>query len=868
MAPSSSKKTNALVPYSGKVGTDLVNEKIDERILRMIGLEDIFDIDYDTYSSLLRERMAAARMAKTKIPTEETELITDEWKRVKGKKGRFKVTKKKITAQSIRKGSATGVNFNKQKLLTGVKPLALSPSLDKMSGKSDIGEIKDILSEIVKNLVDQNKLARDKAEKDRLGAEDKSRSDVESGLEKKFGFVARAAEKIAAPVKGIIEKIIEFFVKLLVGRAIYKIVEWFGDKNNQSKVTSIISFLKDWWPTLIGAFLIFGTGLGGFVSNITGVLLRGIAALLSRNPVALGTVIGGGLLAGGAAIANKKKDDAAKLAPQDQVKPEEPKKEAPQPTPVLKAAGGGLIQLLNGVKEGLTKDKNISTAIGGALGGAMFGPVGMLLGSIAGNKGGDLIGQMQGLVQGEKGVDKVPAMLSDGEFVMSRGAVKKFGLSTLESMNAAGGGDNKPKISKGVPHAAGGGLIGTDRPNDAAGKENERTLKKQKQEEKVTFGPGAMPNMSTQADMNKLANKIRFEERLKRVEAQMQSQKALASGKGINVKGAELGTQIGKGFGATYKGRDSIVVPNAAMTGWEKEITLGGKRYFGQVKGKDVVYSSNFAKGLAGQVNKYGAANKSYQGKGGGLMGGGGLNKIDPKGLPKTQVMTGPDGKVFVGHLRFRGGKPEYARPQQREKGMLENIGDFFNPGGAKKREDDLNTKSKRDAAMNSLQYYRASGMTDENIVKQMKKLGLNLTQAENDLKYKKKGGRRGEEIRQSRAAGMGNYSAANIKLAQKGQNSQNTGMYGRYSPGSSQKNIPTTPPAKPAAQIKPIKPKSAGKITPPASKTPKIVVKRSKKDTLGSGGGSTSKGSDTPKFKATAGSADRSRNKKLLGVH
>jgi hypothetical protein len=279
----------------------------------------------------------------------------------------------------------------------------------------------------------------------------------------------------------------------------------------------------------------------------------------------------------------------------------------------------------------------------------------------------------------------------------------------------------------GTTYAAGGGYVGTDKPP----KDNKLG--------KPTYGPGAMPNMSTQEDMKKLANKITFEERLKRIEAQVQSQKALASGKGFNVKGAQLGTQIGKGFGATYKGRDSIVVPNAAMTGWEQEITLGGKRYFGQVRGKDVIYTSHFAKGLAGQVDKYGAANKSYKGKGGGLMGGGGLDKIDPKGLPKTQVMTGPDGKVFVGHLRFREGKPEYTRPQQRQKGLMENIGNFFNPGGAKKREDNLNNKSKREAAMNSLQYYRASGMSGENIAKQMKKLGLNLTQAQNDLKYKDK---------------------------------------------------------------------------------------------------------------------------------
>jgi hypothetical protein len=58
-------------------------------------------------------------------------------------------------------------------------------------------------------------------------------------------------------------------------------------------------------------------------------------------------------------------------------------------------------------------------------------------------------------------VDKIPAMLSDGEFVMSRGAVEKYGVNTLESMNAAGGGTNRPKMIAGKTYAAGGGLIGT-----------------------------------------------------------------------------------------------------------------------------------------------------------------------------------------------------------------------------------------------------------------------------------------------------------------------------------------------------------------------------------------------------------------------
>jgi hypothetical protein len=67
-----------------------------------------------------------------------------------------------------------------------------------------------------------------------------------------------------------------------------------------------------------------------------------------------------------------------------------------------------------------------------------------------------------GYVSGQKGVDKVPAMLTDGEFVMSAGAVQKYGVDTLESMNAAGGGNNKPKVVSGTTYAAGGGLVGRE----------------------------------------------------------------------------------------------------------------------------------------------------------------------------------------------------------------------------------------------------------------------------------------------------------------------------------------------------------------------------------------------------------------------
>ena len=57
------------------------------------------------------------------------------------------------------------------------------------------------------------------------------------------------------------------------------------------------------------------------------------------------------------------------------------------------------------------------------------------------------------------GTDTVPAMLTPGEFVMSKGAVDRIGVSNLMAMNAAGGGDNKPRFGIGAVYARGGGVV-------------------------------------------------------------------------------------------------------------------------------------------------------------------------------------------------------------------------------------------------------------------------------------------------------------------------------------------------------------------------------------------------------------------------
>ena len=94
-ADESARSSSALATYEGIRQSDLVDKEVDERILRLLGLEEVFDIDYATYLTLLKESMVAARMTNSQIPTEESELLTNEFRTVKSKVGRFKIKKKK-----------------------------------------------------------------------------------------------------------------------------------------------------------------------------------------------------------------------------------------------------------------------------------------------------------------------------------------------------------------------------------------------------------------------------------------------------------------------------------------------------------------------------------------------------------------------------------------------------------------------------------------------------------------------------------------------------------------------------------------------------------------------------------------------------
>ena len=446
---SSSKDILSLVP-SGKKAPKVAAEKIDERILRLLGIEAFeVEMDYDTYKDALREFMAKGRASKTAIPGEETERVTNEWKRVKSKKGRFKTKVKKIKAENIKSGGGVGAKtttVSAQKLLPG--------TADK---KNPLQGIKDSVDNIAKHFKEKNKLDKKQSEEEQKTAKRSRREKLLGGLKKGASVIVKSATKVLAPIKNVFQTILEFFIKLFLARALIKVLGWFSDPANKKKVDAIFRFLGDHWPKLLALYLRFGTGLGRFIGWLGGRLAKG-AVMLTAAALKMIAAKGGGKAAklAGALGGTKGKLLAAGLSTAITVGTTMAASSAIDKNfnqGSQKFAGGGLARLPafagGGMFGGLGK---LMGGLGGAGLGAMFGPLGMLLGGA--------LGAMGGFVSGQEGPDKVPAMLTAGEFVMSKGAVDKYGVAQLEAMNAAGGGTNKPKMKSGTTFAAGGGLLG------------------------------------------------------------------------------------------------------------------------------------------------------------------------------------------------------------------------------------------------------------------------------------------------------------------------------------------------------------------------------------------------------------------------
>lgn len=233
-----SQKSSAIVvvPKAEKKESDSVeNEDIDPAILRLLGLEDVFDIDYDTYKTLLRERMAAGRMPDSKIPTEEVQLLTDEFKRVKGKTGRFKVK-----GQKIKKESFVGKKKTKTSAIVKAAPRAITkPQEDLKEAEAPVNvevaekvsDLDNAIRKLLQTSIRQDKEEEKQSRKERVAAQRAEQKEKEIAKERKkiMTGVPGALKSALKPITNIFDTVGGFLKKFLFSTLIMELLRFLED---------------------------------------------------------------------------------------------------------------------------------------------------------------------------------------------------------------------------------------------------------------------------------------------------------------------------------------------------------------------------------------------------------------------------------------------------------------------------------------------------------------------------------------------------------------------------------------------------------------------------------------------------------------
>ena len=393
---------------------------IDPQIAELLGLDFTADLDREDYISLLKERMMAGRMSSSKLSSEETELITDEFKRVKrDTRKTFKVKKTKITADSFKKKTSSLRAGANQKSLPGtgrggalairktkVNPGALVKPGGEEQEQNILEKILASVNSILGTLREDQKRKKKTADQERRTSERKKRIGKENKLESGiFKGLKKAVDKVLAPFTSLFDRILKFIGTILIGKVLKKVVEWMSDEDNQKKLSAIGDFFKNHWPVLLAAYLLFGNSIGRLVVKLGGLAIKWtlkLGALIAKSLIPLAKKLGmkkslgvGSLIVGGTMLGARLLDGGEG----DEVEPEQEPEEM--------------------------------------------------------SKGGR--------VPGSGNKDTVPAMLTPGEYVMSKGAVQKYGTDTLHSMNSVGGGSGNPSFSNGTMYASSGGEVPTNK---------------------------------------------------------------------------------------------------------------------------------------------------------------------------------------------------------------------------------------------------------------------------------------------------------------------------------------------------------------------------------------------------------------------
>ena len=459
----------------------------------------------------------AGRMSDSEMPSEEVELLTNEFKRVKGNTGRFKVKKEKINFESFVadvKPEQTGEQAQPQEPLLAlpgtaqVKPpdVEVAEEEDKMQGiQKFLGGVSDRLAQIEKNLsdmldMDAKELADEKkdADKERVVGEKQKKRDKESKLESGIkGFGKKVTEQVTKPIKSLFDTILNFFTQIFLGNLVMKLIEFINDP--MLIFNPLINMVNGVIETINNVLEFMFGGLIDPINNMVGFLNGGIENLENT--------INGifGLFTGEEGLEEEDKTTLPRIpeasVPQIEkiplFKPKEEKKEEP----IKGMTGGGLVinegptfnvkQEVGGYSEGgqVTNlnlgniggfkggDMTISPKVSGFKGGGEIKPIYKFLSPITGYfgggsvtnssplnvsnfryEGGGSITSSSGKTITGMGPDTQLIAAQPGEVVMSKKAVQAYGANNLLAMNKNAGGTNIPTMGS-VQGFQGGGMV-------------------------------------------------------------------------------------------------------------------------------------------------------------------------------------------------------------------------------------------------------------------------------------------------------------------------------------------------------------------------------------------------------------------------
>mgnify|MGYP001313044226 CR=1 FL=1 len=305
--------------------------------------------------------------------------------------------------------------------------------------REDVGGILAVVEK--QTDIDEEEAAEEKQENEKAKRKEKEeKSESKDKKPKTSGFL----KTLTKPVMGLWESIVKGFVNLLAGWGLTKLLNWFGNDKNKKDVEAFKEFVVNAVPAILKGILALVTlkiGLTvlkfvklialGSAKLLTGLLglSKRIMAWAATNPWMAGAI---GLGVVTAMLWNKKNKTNQNV-------------DASLETQGSDATVSALEQEQQEKNE---KGNMFSNFVRGTLMGEDAEYNKQIEKAKEFNEGG--------FVSGPEGVDRVPAKLTAGEFVMSKGAVQEYGAETLANMNAIGGGTNRPKGNR----FEGGGLVG------------------------------------------------------------------------------------------------------------------------------------------------------------------------------------------------------------------------------------------------------------------------------------------------------------------------------------------------------------------------------------------------------------------------